>query len=161
MKVITKLLLTIETDVETGDIKLLNREVINDDIKPAKKKSASSKIEENPEPIVRLADNKLTLTTGAMELLKVAPDDKVDVKYNKENKPIIGSDEAFDISNIPLFTHRFTNAFIELSFAFIYIRFTMSILLFKAILIRILKIDKLFKISTLLYFLIFCYAPEE
>ena len=32
MKVVTKLLLTIETDVETGDIKLLNREVINDDI---------------------------------------------------------------------------------------------------------------------------------
>ena len=95
MKVVTKLLLTIETDVETGDIKLLNREVINDDIKPAKKKSTSSKIEENPEPIVRLADNKLTLTTGAMELLKVAPDDKVAVKYNKENKPIIGSDEAF------------------------------------------------------------------
>ena len=47
MKVVTKLLLTIETDAETGDIKLLNREVINDDIKPAKKKSASSKIEEN------------------------------------------------------------------------------------------------------------------
>lgn len=93
IKVVTKLLLTIETDVETGDIKLLNREVINDDI--VKKKSTSSKIEENPEPIVRLVDNKLTLTTGAMELLKVSPDDKVAVKYNKENKPIIGSDESF------------------------------------------------------------------
>ena len=48
MKVVTKLLLTIETDVETGDIKLLNREVINDDIKPIKKKSTSSKVVENP-----------------------------------------------------------------------------------------------------------------
>lgn len=95
MKVVTKLLLTIETDVETGDIKLLNREVINDDTKPAKKKSTSSKIEENPEPIVTLADNKLTLTTGAMDLLKIAADSKVAVKYNKEGKPIIGSDESF------------------------------------------------------------------
>ena len=37
--------------------------------------------------------------------------------------------QAFDISNIPLFTHCFTNVFIESSFVFIYIRFTMSILL--------------------------------
>lgn len=95
MKVVTKLLLTIETDVETGDIKLLNREVINDDIKPVKKKSTSSKVIENPEPIVTLADNKLSLTTGAMDLLKVAADSKVAVKYNKDGKPIIGSDEAF------------------------------------------------------------------
>ena len=94
MKVVTKLLLTIETDVETGDIKLLNREVINDDIKPVKKKS-TSKVVENPEPIVTLADNKLSLTTGAMDLLKIAADSKVAVKYNKEGKPIIGSDEAF------------------------------------------------------------------
>ena len=46
MKVISKLLLTIETDIETGEIKLINREVINDDIKP-KKKSSSSKIDSN------------------------------------------------------------------------------------------------------------------
>ena len=32
MKVVSKLLLTIETDIETGEVKLLNREVINDDI---------------------------------------------------------------------------------------------------------------------------------
>lgn len=95
MKVVTKLLLTIETNVETGDIKLLNREVINDDIKPVKKKSTNNKIEENPEPIVTLADNKLSLTTGAMDLLKIATDSKVAVKYSKEGKPIIGSDEAF------------------------------------------------------------------
>lgn len=94
MKVISKLLLTIETDIETGEIKLLNREVINDDIKP-KKKSSSSKIDSNPEPIITLTDNKLILTQGAAELLGVNPDDKVAIKYDKDKNPIIGSDLNF------------------------------------------------------------------
>lgn len=95
MKVVSKLLLTIETDIETGEVKLLNREVINDDIKPKKKSSSSGKIDSNPEPIVTLSDNKLILTKGAAEMLNVSPDDKVAVKYDKNKSPIIGSDSNF------------------------------------------------------------------
>ena len=95
MKVVSKLLLTIETDIETGEVKLLNREVINDDIKPKKKSSSSNKVDSNPEPIVTLSDNKLILTKGAAEMLNVSPDDKVAVKYDKSKLPIIGSDSNF------------------------------------------------------------------
>lgn len=99
MKVVSKLLLTIETDVETGDITLLNREVINDDIKPKKAKKSSSKKDENPEPIVTLDTNKLILTQGAVDLLQICEDCRIDIKYDKkgkELKPCIGTDSAFN-----------------------------------------------------------------
>lgn len=99
MKVVSKLLLTIETDIETGDITLLNREVINDDIKPKKTtKRSSSKKDENPEPIVTLDSNKLTLTQGAVDLLQVCEDCRIDIKYDNKGKqlmPKIGTDAAF------------------------------------------------------------------
>lgn len=98
MKVVSKLLLTIETDVETGDITLLNREVINDDIKPKKTRKSSTKKDENPEPIVTLDSTKLTLTQGAVDLLQVCEDCRIDIKYDKKGKqllPKIGTDAAF------------------------------------------------------------------
>lgn len=98
MKVVSKLLLTIETDVETGDITLLNREVINDDIKLKKTRKSSTKKDENPEPIVTLDSTKLTLTQGAVDLLQVCEDCRIDIKYDKKGKqllPKIGTDAAF------------------------------------------------------------------
>ena len=111
MKVVSKLLLTIETDIETGDITLLNREVINDDIKPKKSRKSSSKKDENPEPIVTLDTNKLILTQGAVDLLQVCEDCRVDIKYDKRGKnlvPCIGTDSAFKCKGGNLLTAKNT-----------------------------------------------------
>lgn len=107
--VVTKLLLTIQTDVETGETKLLSREVINDDIPKAKK--TAKKTNENPEPIVTLDSNKLCLTTGAVELLKVCDDCRVDVKYDKTGTPIIGTNSAFGTTGGNLLTKSNTVSF--------------------------------------------------
>lgn len=94
--IVTKLLLTIETDIETGDVKLLNREVINDDLaKPKKSTTKKTKVEESSEPIVTLEANKLCLTQAAVDLLNVCEDCRIDVKYNKNGAPIIGTNTAF------------------------------------------------------------------
>jgi len=96
MKVISKLLLTIETDIETGEISLLNREIINDDLKNnSNKKKSTSKVDTNLDPIVTLDTNKLILTQGAVDILNVCADCRIDIKYNKEGKPLIGTDSAF------------------------------------------------------------------
>lgn len=101
MKIVSKLVLTIETDIETGDIKLLNREVINDDIKTPKKSSTKKKTsveEESTEPTVTLDSNKLILTQSTVDLLQVCEDCRIDIKYEKKDKkvvPVIGTDKAF------------------------------------------------------------------
>jgi hypothetical protein len=97
-----KVLFTYEQDPETGDIKCINREVINDDIKPAKKASTTKKKttskEESSTPQLILSDNKYTLNSAAVELMGVEPDDRLDIKYEKKGKlmiPIIGTNESF------------------------------------------------------------------
>lgn len=96
-----KVLFTYEQDTETGDIKCINREVINDDIKPVKKASTSKKKSsknESSEPQIILEDNKYTLNSAAVELMEVEPDDRLDIKFEKNGKlmiPIIGTNESF------------------------------------------------------------------
>lgn len=94
-----KVLFTYEQDSETGEIKCIDREVINDDIKPAKKttKKKASK-DESSEPQIILEENKYTLNSAAVELMGVEPDDRLDIKFEKKGKgfiPIIGTNEAF------------------------------------------------------------------
>ena len=97
-----KVLFTYEQDPETGDIKCINREVINDDIKTVKKSSTTTKKKstknESSEPQLILGDNKYTLNAAAVELMGVEPDDRLDIKYEKKGKtmvPIIGTNESF------------------------------------------------------------------
>lgn len=96
-----KVLFTYEQDTETGDIKCINREVINDDIKPVKKASTPKKKSsknESSEPQIILEDNKYTLNSAAVELMGVEPDDRLDIKFEKNGKlmiPIIGTNESF------------------------------------------------------------------
>ena len=100
MKQRFKVLFTYEQDDETGEVKVLNREVINDDLPKAKKTSApkKSKADENPDPELILEDNKYVLNTAAIELLGVEADDRIDIKFEKRDKvrvPVIGCNTAF------------------------------------------------------------------
>lgn len=96
-----KVLFTYEQDDETGEVKVINREVINDDLPKAKKKTSSTKKstkDENPEPELILEDNKYSLNTAAIELLGVEADDRLDIKFEKRDKvrvPVIGCNTAF------------------------------------------------------------------
>lgn len=87
-------------DEETGEIIKETRELKDDSVKKPRSSSSSSKskVQENPEPILTLEDNKYVLTTGAVELLGVEAGDKIDIKFQKIGKqtiPVIGSDDAF------------------------------------------------------------------
>jgi len=95
-----KVLFTYEQDDETGEVKVINREVVNDNLPKAKKTSSKStkKADENPEPELILEDNKYSLNTAAIELLGVEADDRIDIKFEKRGKgrvPVIGSNTAF------------------------------------------------------------------
>lgn len=95
-----KVLFTYEQDDETGEVKVINREVVNDDLPKVKKTSSpkKSKADENPEPELILEDNKYSLNTAAVELLGVEADDRIDIKFEKKDKvrvPVIGCNTAF------------------------------------------------------------------
>ena len=96
-----KVLFTYEQDDETGEVKVINREVVNDDLPKPKKKTSTpkkSKADENPEPELTLEDNKYCLNTAAIELLGVEVDDRIDIKFEKRDKvrvPVIGCNTAF------------------------------------------------------------------
>lgn len=91
-------------DEQTGEITYIGKdEVTVDTAKTASKTSkssgkSSSKVDNNPDPIVTLDSNKLILTQGAVDLLQVCEDCRIDIKYEKKDKkavPIIGTDAAF------------------------------------------------------------------
>lgn len=97
-----KVLFTYEQDDETGEVKVINREVINEDLPKAKKTSSSKKsakkVDENPNPELTLEDNKYVLNSAAVELLGVEADDRIDIKMEKQGKirvPVIGCNTAF------------------------------------------------------------------
>ena len=96
-----QVMFTYEQDDETGEVKVINREVVNDDLPKAKKKTSTpkkSKADENPEPELILEDNKYSLNTAAIELLGVEADDRIDIKFEKRDKvrvPVIGCNTAF------------------------------------------------------------------
>ena len=90
-----------EIDEQTGIAKFIGKEEITvDTAEKVVKKTAvkAAKIEENTEPLITLDPNKLILTTGAVQMLNVCPDCRIDIKYKKRNKvsvPVVGTDTAF------------------------------------------------------------------
>jgi len=95
-----KVLFTYEQDDETGEVKVVNREVVNDDLPKAKKTSSKTtkKTDEDPEPKVTLEDNKYSLNAAALTLLGVEADDRIDIKFEKREKgrvPVIGNNVYF------------------------------------------------------------------
>lgn len=81
----------------TGEITFLGKEEITVDT--AKKQSPkASKVAENEEPLITLDPNKLVLTTGAVQMMNLCTDCRIDIKYKKRDRmsvPVIGTDEAF------------------------------------------------------------------
>ena len=97
MKVISKLILTIETDTETGETTLVKREVLSDNIKPRK---TSSKVLEGDEPRMQLNANNFALNMAACNLLKVSAGDTIHINYPKKDGryiPAIGASSAFNL----------------------------------------------------------------
>lgn len=93
-----------EVNEQTGEITYIGKEEISVDTKATKSatktstKASAAKVDANPDPIITLDSNKLILTQGAVDLLQVCEDCRVDIKYKKKDKkavPIIGTDAAF------------------------------------------------------------------
>lgn len=92
-----------EVNEQTGEITYIGKEEISVDTKATKTtktstKASAAKVDTNPDPIITLDSNKLILTQGAVDLLQVCADCRVDIKYKKKDKkavPIIGTDAAF------------------------------------------------------------------
>lgn len=93
-----------EVNEQTGEITYIGKEEISVDTKATKSatktstKAYAAKVDANPDPIITLDSNKLILTQGAVDLLQVCADCRVDIKYKKKDKkavPIIGTDAAF------------------------------------------------------------------
>lgn len=87
-----------DVNEQTGEITYIGKEEIKIDSKKTTKSSKSSKTNSNPDPIITLESNKLVLTQGAVDLLEICEDCRVDIKYEKKDKkavPIIGTDIAF------------------------------------------------------------------
>ena len=91
-----------EVNEQTGEIAYIGKEEISVDTKATKSaaktstKASTAKVDTNP--IITLEPNKLVLTQGAVDLLQVCADCRIDIKYKKKDKqavPIIGTDTAF------------------------------------------------------------------
>ena len=86
-------------DENTGEITFIGKEEITVDTATSTKRQVKPvKVEANIEPLITLDSNKLVLTTGAVDMMKICPDCRVDIKYKKKDKvsvPVIGTDAAF------------------------------------------------------------------
>lgn len=83
-------------DEQTGEITYIGKEEITVDTK--RQTSKVIKKEENPDPLITLDSNKLIFTQGAVNLLQICPDCRVDIKYKNKDRtsvPVIGTDAAF------------------------------------------------------------------
>lgn len=96
-----KLKFELTIDTESGDFSVINTEtgeIKSVTFKEAKKVTKKVKKEESSSPELVLEDNKYCLNSAAVELMGVTPDNKLDIKYEKNGStmvPVIGTDEAF------------------------------------------------------------------
>lgn len=90
-----------DVNEQTGEITFIGKEEITVDTNTTtKRKSTKVVVEENKDPLITLDSSKLILTTGAVELMNICADCRVDIKYKKKDKtsvPVIGTDAAFGI----------------------------------------------------------------
>ena len=89
-----------EVNEQTGEIVFIGKEEITVDTATSTKRQSTkvAKVENSTDPLITLDSNKLILTVGAVDMLNVCPDCRVDIKYKKEGKtsvPVIGTDAAF------------------------------------------------------------------
>jgi len=114
-------LVTLDFDPQTNEFKIVKQEQNKEKIKKTTNKKIT--VEETGEGIVILEDNKICLNQCAAQLLKVEPDDRIAVQYNKIGNrmiPLIGSIGSFGITSGNKLTKGLTvsfrgNANVELS----------------------------------------------
>ena len=87
-------------DENTGEMTFIGKEEITVDTAASVKKQSTkaAKVVECSDPLIKLDSNKLILTTGAVSILGVEADCRLDIKYKKKDKvsvPVIGTDVAF------------------------------------------------------------------
>ena len=89
-----------DVDETTGEVTFIGKEEVTVDTAASVKKQSTkaAKVVECNDPLIKLDSNKLVLTTGAVDLLQICTDCRVDIKYKKKDKtavPVIGTDTAF------------------------------------------------------------------
>ena len=97
------ILMHYEVNETTGEIKYIGKEEITVDSASTKAsksstKKSTSKVDDNPEPLITLEAKKLVLTQGAVDALNPCEDCRIDIKYKKKDKksvPIIATDVTF------------------------------------------------------------------
>ena len=87
-------------DEQTGEIIFIGKEEITVDTATSTKRQAvkAAKVDNNTDPLIKLDSNKLVLTSGAVDLMQICADCRIDIKYKKRDKvsvPVIGTDDAF------------------------------------------------------------------
>lgn len=89
-----------DVDETTGEVKFIGKEEITVDTASTKRQAKKAVgVEDSSEPIIKLDSNKLILTSGAVQLMQVGADCRLDIKYKKIGKvtvPVIGTDTAFE-----------------------------------------------------------------
>lgn len=91
---IIKMLLTLDFDPATGEYKSLKQEIIKEEVKTKTVVEA----DDSSEPQITLDPNKYILNKAAAQLMGVAWEDRLSIKYQKIDGitfPVIGTDEAF------------------------------------------------------------------
>lgn len=82
----------------TGEVTFIGKEEITVDTAKRQVSKATKVVEENQDPLITLDSNKLVLTTGAVQMMNICADCRLDIKYKKRDRisvPVIGTDEAF------------------------------------------------------------------
>lgn len=105
-------LVTLDFDPQTNEFKIVKQEQTKEKIKKTTNKKIT--VEETGEGIIILEDNKICLNQCAAQLLKVQPDDRIAIQYNKIGNrmiPLIGSNESFGISSGNKLTKSLTVSF--------------------------------------------------
>ena len=105
-------LVTLDFDPKTETFKVIEQKQVQDKVRKVSNKKTT--VEETGEGIIILEDNKICLNQCAAQLLKVQPDDRIAIQYNKIGNrmiPLIGSNESFGISSGNKLTKSLTVSF--------------------------------------------------
>ncbi len=94
-----KLSFYITIDTDTQEFEVVNKSTGESKTLPVQNRTRSIKrkepVEEANVPQLILDDSKYTLNSKAIELMQVKPDMRLDIKFEANGTPIIGTDEAF------------------------------------------------------------------
>lgn len=88
-----KFYITIDTD--TLQFEVTNAETGETQASAIKQKSKKPVIEESTIPELILENNKYILNKAALELMNVEPGQRLDIKFDIQGNPVIGTDIAF------------------------------------------------------------------